>query len=59
MAIERRLCKIGVHKWRYFPQAPSFYEAFPEQKFISRICLHCRFMQCTDNDGTPNWHTRL
>jgi hypothetical protein len=53
------LCKIGLHRWRLFTQALSFYDAFPEMiNMISRRCNRCGKMQFTE-DGGVTWRTRL
>ena len=54
------LCKLlGLHQWRLFPQAGSYYLAFPhDSKMVSRRCLRCFKMQCTD-DGGKTWSNRM
>ena len=53
------LCKLGFHKWRFFPQAWEFYKAFPESRhMVSKECRKCKIMFCTDNGGL-SWNPRL
>ena len=57
----RLACRIGLHRWRLFPQAASWYAMFrvgdPEANLVSRRCSGCGRMQCT-TDGGEVWSER-
>lgn len=51
------LCRFGVHFWRYWRQATRYYMAFPDDPVVSRTCVRCGTMQCTDERGV-RWFPR-
>jgi len=51
------LCHLGIHRWRYWRMATSFYAVFPDMQCVNRTCRRCKLMQCTE-DGI-NWAHRV
>lgn len=55
--MRRVLCKLGIHKWRYWRMSLEFIIAFPKGESVNRSCDYCKIIECTD-DGII-WNYRV
>ena len=49
------LCKFGFHRWQYWHMAVRFIQMLPKQANVCRDCVHCRWMEMTDDGRKWKW----